>query len=284
MDLSWAHHYLIPINPTIRLLNTQTRFPYSFGPRLFDFQSNTEINFQLKHFISELTLSMDEMEVAIAPINSRTLHTSLNTATNAVRAFQQQINQRKISEELTKHKALCDRILDHLLVFGERLNNHETDVIEMRRENVRLINALKHSSRFEFTHTGEIEIPSSEINSLQDTSFLNLQHNSAEKQSEQEIPIYNYDLDTVLTPNDLSTFRQSTAQICSQGRNVKIISGSLELICIFWRHVTMISRYDHNPLSAVQRSWSYEQARSKHILMEKYYREYKRTGVLPAFV
>ena len=281
MDLSAWHYSLIAINPVMRLLNREFRAPYSFQPLLFDFEVNVEMNYQLRHFVTEFKHSMARIEARTVSIQSHTLKQSLDTAYNAFERFQGRVDEKRADnsynyirfipnswrpegmKSLDSYYDFATRVMNQLKALDASLNTYDVDIAEMRRQHKTLLDNVATVRHFEMERTGLIWIPKSELGHFQNVSFIDFQNPSDQQQNSTDPgKAYPFNLDTIITPSDLSALRLMIVEICSGETNSKIVSGSLHTICIIWRHIKAISAFDHSLLSPVQRSWGFEQIKA----------------------
>ena len=325
MHLSFWHYWVAPINPVLRLLNKECRIPFLYQPRLFDFQIHAEIQFQLQHFLAESRQSMDRVEANINRFEPHPLDHSLKSATKTFEEFQRHIGQERgrtrsynfefmhyllptnyfYSPEgvkrLNEYYDLSTRILQRLKDLGTSLAAYDTSIVHMKRQHNRLLAIMASESLFDLGRNGVISVPNFEVSNLANASFVDFQTPSLappEDGATRDVFHYSYDLDTVFSPSHRAALRQGVVQLCLEETNVKIVSGFLYTICALWRHVISRSEFDNDLLSAVQRSWSFEQTKAvveHRELMSygdesisgdfvRYYREYQLGEEGPAFV
>ena len=281
MDLSAWQYSLMAIDPVLRLLNRACRAPYSFQPLLFGFEVDIEMNYQIRHFVTEFQHSMARIEARTVSIQSHTLKQRLDTAYNAFERFQGRVNEKRADDgynyigffpnswrpegmqSLDSYHDFATRVMKQLKALERSLNTYDVDIAEMRRQHQTLLDHLATVRHFETERTGLIWIPKSELGHFQNVSIINIQDSSAQQQgSTDPDKAYPFNLDSINTPSDLSALRQILVEICSGEKNSKIVSGSLYTTCVIWRHIKAISAFDHSLLSPVQRSWSFEQTRA----------------------
>ena len=283
MDLSLWHYSIFAINPIIRLLNRAARAPYSPQPLLFGFEVDTDMRYQIKHFVAQFQHSMARIEAKIVPIQSHTLKQKVDTAYKAVERFQRHVNEKRAEKwykyidfhflpngwrlegmkSLDSYYNFATRVIKQLKALEGSLNTYDVDIAEMRRQHKTLLDDLATVRHFEMERTGLIWIPKSELGHFQNVSFINFQNSSAQQQNSTDSgKAYPFELDTIITPSDPSSSRLMMVEICSGERYTKIVSGSLYSLCVIWRHIKAGSAFDHSLLSPVQRMWSFEQTRA----------------------
>ena len=289
MHLSFGHYWVAPINPVIRLLNKDCRIPYILQPRLFDFQTYTEIRFQLQHFLKESRQSMDRVEAKISHFSSRDFVTSLRAAARIFEEFQRRIGQERETKRsftfefmhhilparyfhspegmnrLNEYHDISIHILQRLKDFEMSLAAYDISIANMKRQHNRLsaVMASKHS--LDLGRNGVIQVPWSEVSNFTNASFIDFQNPSLGRPEDGltgSMLHYEYDLDTVFSHSDLAALRQAMVRLCLEETNVNIVSGFLDTICILWRQITSRSEFDGDILGPVQRSWSFELTRA----------------------
>ena len=289
MHLSFWHYWVAPLNPVIRLLNKECSIPYIYKPRLFDFQIHAEVQFQLQHYLTESTQSMDRVEAEINGFKSRSLDRELKAATNTFKEFQRRTGQEmkmtrpyafdfmryifsprhfhspEEMKRLSEYYDLSTRIHQRVEDTTTSLAAYDTSIVNMKRQHKRLLAIMTSGSRFDLARNGVISIPQSEIKNLASASFVDFQHPSlphSEDGLTRDVLNYDYDLDTIFSHSDRAALRQGVAQVCLEETNVNIVSGNLYMICIIWRQITSRSEFDGDLLGPVQRSWTFEQAKA----------------------
>lgn len=278
MDLSVWHYSLTAINPIIRLLNRACRAPYSFEPLLFGFEFDTEMNYQLRRFVTEYEHSIARIEARIVSVQSHTLKERLNTAYNTFQQFQHRVNQKRADngynyisfipnswrskgmKSLDSYYNSATEVMKQFKVLEEDLNTYDLAAVEILRQHKTFLDVLATVRHFKTERTGFIWIPKSELGHFENTSFIDLQNRSDQQQNGTDPDkAYPFNLDTIITPSDLSALRLRIVEICSGEKKSKIVSGTLYMTCVIWRHIKAESAFDHDLLSPVQRSWSFEQ-------------------------
>ena len=319
MDLNFWHYWVFPINPILRGLNRECRVPIIFQPRLFNFQIDAEIRFQLHHFLIESGQSMDRIESEINLFKARPLDQMLKTSVHTFEKFQLRIREERARESSNKLRQITQyiryfhsseekkrldeyydlsiRILNCLNDSRSNLAAYDMSVVNIRRQNNRLLSVIASTPHFDFGRSGVISIPQVEISNLVNASFINFDA-QLKNGSTKDTLNYDYDLDTVFSSSSRAALRQGMIQACLEETNVKVVSGFLNIICMLLRQVTSRSEFDGDLLGAIQRSWSFEQFREtiEHRKLigvdddrlskdfEIHYPEYQENMRVPAFV
>ena len=178
MDLSWGQYSLTAIDPVLRLLNRVCRAPYSLQPVLFAFEVDTEMEIQIRHFVTEFQQSIARIEAKTVSIQSHTLKQSLDNAYIAFERFQSRVNEKRAyngykyirfipnswrpegMQILDSYYDFATLVMKQLKALEASLNSYDVDVAEMQRQHKTLLVHLATVRHFEMERTGLIWIPS----------------------------------------------------------------------------------------------------------------------------